>query len=450
MRMYAPEQVPEHAGVMAEPQVQRVNWWLRLTSSGWDKPQRTIQERERARRSRLTAWLVLGLLVTDLLLLPTSIGNPGTLLAIFVAGVGLVVAIVLNRSGVVTGAGILIVLLICGATLGAVATVPGGLNTVNLPVYDLLAIAVVVGASVLPRAAGFVVAIFSVGLICLDFYLQPHAAELDHDIAAVGALSMLVRPVALQVILAVVSYLWVRGTDEAIRRADRAEELAAMEHQMAEQKRQLDVGIRQILETHVRVANGDFSARAPTSQDNVLFQIAASLNNLLNRLGRAAQSEHLLQRTVAEIGRLRESLLAAKTGRPPLWPTRTGTPVDSLIEVLAEPPMRPGASAQLSSAASPSGPRGGAGGTGGLGFPPTAPFPMRGGASGPLPPPLAPGFGAPMPGQQGQRPDPGGYGEPGPMPAGGTSNAPSNNPWALPDMPPLPDWLKPEDPNSRG
>lgn len=399
----------------------RVNLWLRLTSSGWDQPQRTIEDRDRVRRSRLTSWIILGLFVVALILAVASIGETSSLAAALGAVVGLVIIAIFNRVGWVTAAGLLLVLLLTAVVMSALISEPNGLLYLDaLPGYDLLTIGVVVAASVLPRAMAFVVALFNSGLIVVDFYLQPHHSDLTADLTnpnsypspTAGILSILLRPIALQLIIAIIAYLWVRGTEDAIRRADRAEELAAMEHQMVEQRRQLDVGIQQILQTHIRVANGDFSARAPLTQDNLLFQIASSLNNLVNRLGRAAQSQFQLQRTVQEIGRLRDSLLAARSGRPPLWPVPSGTPVDALIEVIAgpernaaaiQPPIMPGGGM----IGGPSGPLGG--GSGRLGPAP---------ASGPNPGGFGPGGGP-----QGWRPDQAPFGQPGfgaPGPTGQT------------------------------
>jgi hypothetical protein len=315
--------------------------------------------------------------------------------------------------------------------------------------------AVLVAASILPRPMTFIVAGTNSVLIWLDFALQPHASDVQQYVAAQGVVPQIARPIALQIIIATVAYLWVRGTDEAIRRADRAEELAAMEHQLVEQKRQLDLGIRGILDTHVRIANGDYGARAPLTQDNILFQIAASLNTLLNRLGRAAQAEYFMQRTTSEIARLRESLIAARAGRQPLWPAPSGTPVDSLIEVLAAPSMQRPPS-QLPPSGMP--------GISTAGLNPahaanSGPFtagsqPMGGTPYGP------PGEGLDPWGQAGSR---GSYFSPpggrpmgasefggGADPARGMSGAnsgpggqgtPSSTSWELPDMPPLPDWL---------
>jgi hypothetical protein len=106
---------------------------------------------------------------------------------------------------------------------------------------------------------------------------------------------VMIRPIALQFIIAGVTYVWVYSTSKAIVRADRAEMVASLEHALVKQKLDLEWGIEQILQTHVAIANGNLNARAPLTQNNVLWQIARALNTLLARLQRAAMAEKELQ-----------------------------------------------------------------------------------------------------------------------------------------------------------
>src|SRR5579864_9036527 len=98
----------------------RANWWLRLTSSGWDSLQTTIEERERVRRSRLASWIILGLFIVALVLVPAALTDMPTLEALVAVLVGILLAAVFNRTGHVTLAGSLLVALVIGADLGAI------------------------------------------------------------------------------------------------------------------------------------------------------------------------------------------------------------------------------------------------------------------------------------------------------------------------------------------
>ena len=327
------------------PPTERVNIWLRVASMRPRQGMLSLQDREQLRRSRLSAWILLGLLVLVLLLVPTTIGSPSTVVALAVGTVGLIFAIILNRVGWTTAAGIFLILLIAAAILLSLLGEVGGLEVVDLPAYDLFVLSVVVAASVLPRAAAFLVALFNIGIICADFFLQPKSSDLVQQINALGAVSLLARPIALEVLVAIVAFLWVRGVDQQVRRADRAEEMAALEHAYGEQRRQLEVGAQQILATHVRIANGDFSARAPLTQDNVLWQISASLNNLLGRLQKAGQSDYRLQRTDEEIDRVVAALRDLQAGRHAIWPAPSGTSADKLLAMLAPPRIGQGGAA---------------------------------------------------------------------------------------------------------
>jgi hypothetical protein len=220
----------------------KVNWWLRWTSAGWDQPQETIEHRERARRSRLTSWIILGLLIMLLIFIPAGLQDPASLLAMPLGAVGLVIAAALNRFGYISAAGILLVALLSGAILGVLLGAPHGqVSLVYLPIYDVLAVPVVIGASILPRISSFIIAAVNITLVYADLLLQPRADDLQKQINIYGLAGLAGRPTASMIIIAVVAYLWVRGMEEAVRRADRAEELRAMEQRFAEaEARQAD------------------------------------------------------------------------------------------------------------------------------------------------------------------------------------------------------------------
>src|SRR5258708_34076905 len=109
----------------------------------------------------------------------------------------------------------------------------------------------------------------------------------------------IIQPVSLQIVVAVVSYIWVRSALRAIARADRAEEIAQLQRREAEllrleaeRTRQLDMGSEHLLQVLVRAANGDRMARANLPPDNLLWRVGNGLNPLLTRLGSARRAEH--------------------------------------------------------------------------------------------------------------------------------------------------------------
>jgi hypothetical protein len=324
-----------------------IDRWLQLTSYGWARTPQTFAHRELARRSRLASAIILVLLLADVLVLPLGVDDPTTLVAILVAAVGLVLAAGLNRLGHTSLAGGLIIGLITTCVFSSIVLWPAGLTLDALPGFDLLAFTVIVAASVLPRRTAFWVAALNMLLICGDFLLQPHSADLRAWLArfgdpAVASVQLMVRPVALQLVFAVVAYLWVRGAEEAIRRADLAEELAALEHEVAEQRRHLEQSTQHIHHTLVRAANGEYVPCPPLGRDNALWHISSSLNVLLARLQKSAPAELRLTRTEDELRRIALALEDLRRGRLAYWPSASNTPADIVLDQLTQMWPRPG------------------------------------------------------------------------------------------------------------
>lgn len=320
-------------------QQEPVNGWLRLASSGWDRPQHSVEAREKTRRSRLVAWLILGLLVGVAILSPLALQDTRARWVLGAWVVGLVLAAVLNRRGYVILAGAMLVALISGGLLAANLASPIGLTMGELPNFDAYAVSVVIAASVLPRASGFVVAALNSLLIIGDYAWQPHNANITQDTnlyssATVQTVSFLVRPIALQFMLAVVAYLWVRGTDRAIRRADRAEEIAELERREVERTREIEEGVNQLLAVHVRLANGDFGVRVPPLSSAPLWQIGSSLNHLIARLTHFAQVDAVLGRTQRTATALVDVIQRWQQGQNAALPAPSDTPLDPLIALL--------------------------------------------------------------------------------------------------------------------
>ena len=143
-------------------------------------------------------------------------------------------------------------------------------------------------------------------------------------------------------------------------------DIVALQQGIAQQKYELESGIQQILQTHVQVANGDFTTRAPLTQDHLLWQISYSLNNLLGRLQSLSQAETNLQRAKLEFTRqagstqvqaqqikmelqqihaeanlLVEALREAKAQEHPIWVPQSRTLLDPLCRELTGNYLQP-------------------------------------------------------------------------------------------------------------
>ena len=308
--------------------------WLALTAPPLAlSSAATLAEHERRRKAELSAYVLFGVLLMGVALIPNGLANRPTLLAAIVIVGSAALAGALNRADRTTAAALLLI----GAfsvALGSALVATPALDLMWMPALDFFAVPVLLAGLLLSRRAPFAVAALGVAAVVALLELKPRDPALARMVAQLGIYHFMVRPITLMVVVAIASWLWARSVEQAIIRADRAEEIAAMEHVLADQKRQMERGIQSLLETHVRVANGDFSARAATGQENVLWQIAVSLNNLLSRLSKLAQADQRLQRTEAEIDRLATALEETRAGHSTAWPRFGGTRVDRLLRLL--------------------------------------------------------------------------------------------------------------------
>ncbi len=336
-----------------------LEWWYRLGAPPTPPPSASIAERENARRGRLASIVLLVELLIVLLFALPSLAFQNIVLIPAALGLGLLLCLALwfNHRGRTTIAGVLALLPPSIGIAMTLITTAGGLSANSIFLYDMMIQSVLIAVSLLPPGSVFIVTAINCIFIILDFNLEQHTADLKAMIAFAGP-EVYARPIILHIIVAVVAYIWVQSATQAIKRADRAEVIAILEHDIAEQahaiaqqKHRLDASIQQIVQTHVRVANGDINARVPLTQDNVLWEVAGALNNLLARFQRLHQAEsktHDLQRqlhwahqveyeaarTRKEVERQIANLRQAKSSQLPLRFTPTKTIIDPLLAEL--------------------------------------------------------------------------------------------------------------------
>lgn len=448
-------------------------WWYRLTVPPEPPASADFAARDRARRGRLGGALLFGLLAIMVLTVFLGLGDPATLISALVGVGAVVLAIVLNRSGYVNMAGVIMVVLPALVIVLSILGAPNGqLDELYFPLFDLLAISEVVAASLLTPAAVLVVMLAAIGFTIGDILLQGHTASMNPLFqTSDGLLTLIARPAAFQLIVGVVGFLWARNTVESIRRADRAEELAELERRELDRTHELEEGVRQLLAIHVHLANGDFNVRAPAIRNSLLWQIGSSLNNLIARLGRLAQADFVLRRTQEEANRVTEAIYMVNSGRQPIWPGPSNTPIDRLVDVLrtsltprgipggGQAPQLPPSPSAGGFSSMPSSPSSNPNSMMGTTDRPSAAFPsapppggnavpdwmrtlMPGGDRTPGQRMPAEGQGAPMSGP------PESFG--GANPAGYPPQQADVNPWTLEPSEPiqehqLPDWLRPPD-----
>jgi hypothetical protein len=243
-------------------------------------------------------------------------------------------ALLLKRTGRLYLAG---TILITTTELGLFSAVLslGHLDVVNLPLLDQLLQSVVVAMAFFPPITVFFITLLNCAFIAGSLMFQPHTVALDHNLAH-NFLSILFPSILLQIFVAGVSFIIIRALIKEIRRADTAEELAQLRQseaelreREAEQARQLEEGIQLILQAlNTAAARGDFSMRIPLAQENILWRVGYSINNLLARLQGFKQEKSELDKTRAVANQLTECIRQGQYFPLSKW---TGTSLDQVI-----------------------------------------------------------------------------------------------------------------------
>ena len=337
-----------------------MKWWYRVSAPSDVAGSASFSARERVRRGRFASLLIFCIILGTSATLP-QIGSipwatPGILLGLCFA----LIAIPFNRRGNVSISAVLLIIAVDISLIWIVVGQKNGLDPLFLPIFDVFILAELVAVSLLRPSTVFVIAILHCLFFIADTNFQTHSmmwmqmVNMQH----IPLYSLLVWPIILQFTVALVSYLLVRNVETALQRADRAELIAALEQrellrQQEEitQKQQLEAGIQSILKTHVRIANGDLEARAPLTQDNILWQVGMALNNLLARFQHTAYAEQTLQQTAKESAQLRLSVRRWYSGQKWYTFTPTNTPIaplaNDVMYVLSKtpPPLLPNSNA---------------------------------------------------------------------------------------------------------
>ncbi|HEY0754437.1 MAG TPA: hypothetical protein VGD98_10775 [Ktedonobacteraceae bacterium] len=321
----------------------RSNWWFRLTAPQ-ESDNATFAQREAVRRGQVASLTVVYISIYTLLPLPLAHNLGFFVTQIVTFFINAFALIALNRRGHLIAAGWLVVTVLDAGFALAFLAIPGGVSLGLMPAFDLMAASLLAVVAFFPPRSVFIVMTINIIFIAGWITFGDHTAEIAH-LLQTNPYTLFYPPIGLELFIAILIYFWVSSATRAITALDRSEEIVALERREIEQqetqltlKRQLEDGIEQILQTHVKAANGDFAARAPLNRDNVLWRISYSLNNLLSRLQRYSQLQTEMERTQYAIKNLTEHVRSAKASNQPLPPLqRTGTMIDELIVELVSP-----------------------------------------------------------------------------------------------------------------
>lgn len=321
-----------------------LGWWYRIAAPPDVPEDAPLRDREIVRVGKLNSAALLIMFIYITIVVGVGLTSNPKLLPILIGNyIAIFVAILLNRWRKATlAAWITFLTLEFGMILNIMnLSSTGGLSSFNLSLFDILVQPELIAVSLFAAWIVLPVAAINCVLIWAFITFLPRTPEFAHSFAA-APYNAYERPIAIQIIAALVSYLWASSAIQEMKRANRAEEVNKLSQALAEQQRaaleekqQLEESIQQIVDVHTQIANGNFNARVPLTQKNILWSIGGSLNNLLARLQRWRQDAVQLQRTHQAIEQVLADIHTAESrgGVPQL--RRTGTAIDPLLAEFA-------------------------------------------------------------------------------------------------------------------
>lgn len=314
-----------------------LEFWYRFTSPPEPKISASFEEKELFRRGRTGSQISIMVIALLCISYPAAFaGSNSLLVAIITIDLLIVpVALVLNRMKMVNIAGIIVVLCTSASPVVNIVTTPDGINASTLPIFGLLVFPLMCAVSFLPPWWVFIVAAINCLFALYALSLVPASGELAEVLRV--AFPGLVTPIILsQIIVALATFLAAFNARQAILRADRAEEIAQLEaaqrtrqEEQLVTSRQTEEGIQKIIATmNSVVSNNDFSVKVPLGQENILWRVGMSINNLLSRLQGLKQSQEEVKRTRAIATEIARHI---KNGQPIPLSEWTGTAFDPVI-----------------------------------------------------------------------------------------------------------------------
>ena len=305
----------------------------------------SIAQRKGTLRKQIVSAVLLVIVVFQIAELPGALIMHATMdIGTIVLGLALcAVATLFNHFGKVTIVTVLLIAVIdlgCGLML---LTSPMGLDVSDLPVFDVLLVSELIAVSLLPAACVFPVALGNMLFTIAVLLFAPRTMELNMVLTSNMAYTTILQPLGLQLIVAVVSYIWVRSALRALARADRAEEISRLQRREAELltreaafNQLFTQGSEHLLQVLVRAANGDPGARSTLTRDHPLWRIGNGLNVLLTRVGRMANVEQENQHLRMTIAQLTERVFVQERG---YWQTLPTIPVIAVSRPGTPPAM---------------------------------------------------------------------------------------------------------------
>jgi len=312
--------------------------WYRFSTPASPPADASLEAHEIVRRARVNSVVVLMLFLFNIPSFFAAVygSNRGRISELVLLSVVDIIAIFLNKRGLVTVVGTLIWLSFSASIMTDIVTTPGGLSLTVISLFLLLILPQTLASVMLPPLFVFVSALLNILFCTLVVTFLPHPASMD-ALMPIAYANGIFLPITVLGITAVISFLAQQSLGQALRDRDRAQEILRLERNLALQteemlkrKVQLEQGFAVILETQTQVANGNVRAHVPLPKDHLLWPVASVLNTLIARLRRFHGVERELEVTRQSAWTLVTSIQASKAGQRTLPYQRTGTVIDPI------------------------------------------------------------------------------------------------------------------------
>jgi hypothetical protein len=321
-----------------------------VSTSAW----RVVRQLELDRRRALIRIIALGLLALTLLLLPIIFPlnqHPGTATAVGIALAAEITAYALNRQGLVTAAGFV---LLGGIALAAAweifsrAIVNPAVDITDLRLYSLLLLPILLSSVLTGRRGPIFFTAFAVIFTVFTLVALPQSPPLrtywmgHWAYESGGAYDVVALPVAVELLTGIVAWLGADSIRRMLLVAARTDDLAQAYQQILQQTEELEAQRRrmrqavvQIQSVHSAIARGQLDARAAVDEAEML-PLATSLNLLIERLTRMQRDDSARLRMEATARQIVVALRRMWIGEPYVSPEYTGTPLDEVLLELAK------------------------------------------------------------------------------------------------------------------
>lgn len=262
--------------------------WYRLTSPPNARPDATFQQRERIQRARLASALMLFLGTVLLLAGAIGITSPNHTIAIVVSSMlgAILISIPINRHGKVELVGLLMVL---GLTVGMYTSIGVDAFTVGMSPNDkdilyLLFFSELFAGALLPINGVFLIAAVNIAFSFVSLRFFPHDPALVLMLKT-SFPAIFPRLVQIHIIASGVMWILVNNLKAALGRADRAEEIARLQHDIAAQASER-AGEKQELEQQIEaIACAPDSRKYPVATGRTTQYPAGPLSARQGRRG---------------------------------------------------------------------------------------------------------------------------------------------------------------------